>query len=148
MITGVKIKKLKLITDERGRLMEILREDDELFTKFGQVYITTAFPGVIKAWHYHNIQTDNFTCVKGKMRLGLYDSREDSLTFGQTEEYIISLERPLLVRIPPGVYHGFKCAGKEEAIVVNTVTEPYNKDNPDEFRVDPFDNNIPFDWRK
>ncbi len=148
LINGVRVKKLKLVTDERGRLMEILREDDELFAKFGQVYITTAFPCVVKAWHYHKIQTDNFTCVKGKMRLGLYDSREESPTFGQVAEYIISLEQPLLVQIPPRIYHGFKCVSQEEAIVVNTVTEPYNRDNPDEFRVDPFDNNIPFDWRK
>ncbi|MFH1798328.1 MAG: dTDP-4-dehydrorhamnose 3,5-epimerase family protein [Candidatus Omnitrophota bacterium] len=148
MINGVRTKQLKLVPDERGRLMEILREDDDLFEKFGQVYITTAFPGVVKAWHYHKIQTDNFTCVKGQMRLGLYDAREMSPTFGEVEEYIISLDKPILVQIPPNVYHGFKCISKEEAIVVNTVTEPYNRDNPDEFRVDAIDNNIPFDWRK
>ncbi|MBU1656711.1 MAG: WxcM-like domain-containing protein, partial [Candidatus Omnitrophica bacterium] len=76
MIEGVKIKKLKIIPDERGRLMEILRRDDEIFQNFGQVYMTTAFPGVVKAWHYHKIQTDSFTCIRGKMRLGLCDGRE------------------------------------------------------------------------
>ena len=53
MIEGVKIKKLKVIPDERGRLMEMLRSDDDLFIKFGQVYMTTAYPGVVKGWHYH-----------------------------------------------------------------------------------------------
>ena len=53
MIDGVKVKKLKIIPDDRGRLMEILRADDGIFKKFGQVYMTTAFPGVVKAWHYH-----------------------------------------------------------------------------------------------
>ncbi|MGB2630279.1 MAG: dTDP-4-dehydrorhamnose 3,5-epimerase family protein [Candidatus Omnitrophota bacterium] len=148
MIEGVKIKKLKLIPDDRGRLMEILRRDDDIFEKFGQVYMTTAYPGVIKAWHYHKKQTDNFTCVKGKMRLGLYDAREDSPTFGKVEEYVIGLENPLLVKIPSNVYHGFKCIGDEEALVINTVTEPYDHDNPDEYRADPFDNDIPFDWSK
>ncbi|MGB3057160.1 MAG: dTDP-4-dehydrorhamnose 3,5-epimerase family protein [Candidatus Omnitrophota bacterium] len=148
MIEGVKIKKLKLIPDDRGRLMEILRRDDDIFEKFGQVYMTTAYPGVIKAWHYHKKQTDNFTCVKGKMRLGLYDAREDSPTFGKVEEYVIDLENPLLVKIPSNVYHGFKCIGDEEALVINTVTEPYDHDNPDEYRADPFDNDIPFDWSK
>jgi len=37
MIDGVKVKKLKVIPDERGRLMEMLRADDDLFVKFGQV---------------------------------------------------------------------------------------------------------------
>lgn len=148
MIEGVKVKKLKIIPDERGRLMEILRRDDDLFKAFGQVYMTTAFPGVVKAWHYHKKQTDNFTCIRGEMRLGLYDSRKDSPTFGNVEEYTISLEKPLLVQIPPEVYHGFKCVSKEEAVVINTVTEPYNYKEPDEYRVDAFDNDIPFDWKK
>ncbi|MBU1147910.1 MAG: dTDP-4-dehydrorhamnose 3,5-epimerase, partial [Candidatus Omnitrophica bacterium] len=63
MIRDVEVKKLKLIPDERGRLMEILRSDEEMFQKFGQVYMTTAYPGVIKAWHYHKKQDDYFTCI-------------------------------------------------------------------------------------
>jgi dTDP-4-dehydrorhamnose 3,5-epimerase len=146
MIEGVKTKKLKIIPDDRGRLMEILRQDDDMFERFGQVYMTTAYPGVVKAWHYHKKQTDNFTCIRGKMLLGLYDARKDSPTFGNVEEYTISLEDPLLVQIPSGIYHGFKCIGSEEAVVINTVTEPYNRDDPDEYRVDAFNNDIPFDW--
>jgi len=146
MIEGVKVKKLKVIPDKRGRLMEILRADDAIFQKFGQVYMTTAYPGVVKAWHYHKIQTDNFTCIRGKMRLGLYDSRGTSPTFGAVEEYIISIENPLLVQIPPLVYHGFKCVSDEEAVVINTVTEPYDPSKPDEYRADLRDENIPFDW--
>jgi dTDP-4-dehydrorhamnose 3,5-epimerase len=107
MIEGVKVKELKLIPDERGRLMEILRRDDDIFIEFGQVYMTTAFPGVVKAWHFHKGQTDNFTCIRGCMRLGLYDARTASPTFGNVEEYIIGIDSPMLVQIPPEVYHGF-----------------------------------------
>ena len=148
MIDGVKVKKLKVIPDTRGRLMEILRADDDMFIKFGQVYMTTARPGIVKAWHYHKLQHDSFTCVCGKMRLGLYDGRKDSKTFGEVMDFEISLDNPMVVQIPPGVYHGFKCISKEEAIVVNTVTEPYNHNNPDEYRVDAFDNDIDYDWSK
>ena len=148
MIEGVKIKKLKIIPDERGRLMEILRNDDDIFIEFGQLYMTTAKPGVVKAWHWHRLQTDSFTCISGKMRLALYDARKDSSTYGQTQEFEISLEGPILVQIPPDVYHGFKCISKEEAIVINTVTKPYNYDNPDEHRIDAYDNDIDYDWRK
>ena len=65
MIYGVKTKNLKVIPDERGWLMEILRCDENMFEKFGQVYFTTAYPGVVKAWHLHKKQTDNFTCTNG-----------------------------------------------------------------------------------
>src|SRR3989338_4253487 len=117
MIEGVNVKKLKVIPDERGRLMEILRSDDDIFKEFGQVYMTTAKPGVVKAWHYHKIQTDNFACVSGKIRLALYDARKNSKTYKEINEFVISLDDPLLVQIPPNVYHGFKCISKEEAIV-------------------------------
>jgi len=139
MIEGVKVKKLKVVPDERGRLMEILRRDDEIFKKFGQVY---------KAWHFHRLQQDNFTCVFGKIRLALYDTRESSPTYKQIDEFEISLDNPLLIQIPANVYHGFKCISDVEAIVINTVTKAYNHKNPDEYRIDAFDNDIDYDWRK
>jgi len=148
MIKGVEVKKLKIIPDERGRLMEILRSDEGIFEKFGQVYMTTAYPGVTKAWHYHKKQDDHFTCVSGMMRLALYDSREDSPTRGEVNDFIISPDDPMLVRIPKLVYHGFKCVSDKEAIVINVPTLPYSAKDPDEYRLDAFKNDIPYDWNK
>jgi len=148
MIQGVKVKKLKIIPDDRGRLMEILRSDDDIFIKFGQVYMTTASPGIVKGWHWHKLQYDSFTCVSGKMLLALYDNRETSPTKGELMDFKISLDSPMVVQIPPGVYHGFKCISDNEAIVINTVTEPYDCKNPDEYRIDAYDNDIEYDWRK
>lgn len=148
MIDGVKVKKLKMIPDERGRLMEILRRDDDCFEKFGQVYMTTARPGVVKAWHYHRKQDDNFACISGKMRLALYDTRKRSPTRGEVNDFTIGIDDPMLVHIPKGVYHGFKCVSDSEAVVINTPTMPYNHKKPDEYRVDAYDNDIPYDWRK
>ncbi len=148
MIKDVQVKKLKLISDERGRLMEILRSDEEIFQKFGQIYMTTAYPGVIKAWHYHKKQDDYFTCISGAMRLALYDARKDSPTYKEINDFVISLDNPVLVKIPRFVYHGFKCVGDKEAVVINTPTIPYSSKDPDEYRVDAFENDIPYDWRK
>ena len=148
MIDGVKTKKLKVLPDERGMLMEILRVDDEIFRKFGQVYITTAYPGVAKCWHYHRKQYDSMCCLRGELKLVLYDAREDSPTRGEINEFFLGLRNPMLVQFPPGVYHGFKCTGEEEAIVLNVPTEVYVYDEPDEFRVDPHDNDIPYNWAR
>jgi dTDP-4-dehydrorhamnose 3,5-epimerase len=148
VIQGVKIKKLRLLTDERGRLMELLRRDDDIFQKFGQVYFTTAYPGVAKAWHFHKKQDDHFACVKGRMRLALYDARPKSKTRGEINEFELGLDNPLLVRIPRNVYHGFKCVSPDEAIVINVPTLSYNYKKPDEYRIDAYDNDIPYDWRK
>ncbi len=146
MIQDAQVKTLKVIPDERGRLMEMLRRDDELFKGFGQLYMTTAYPGVVKAWHYHKKQWDHFVCVRGMMKVVLYDSRKDSRTHGEVNEFFLGDHRPILLQIPPLVYHGFKCISAYEAIVVNCPTELYDYNNPDEFRVDPHDNEIPYDW--
>ena len=148
MIDGVKTKKLKVIPDERGRLMEILREDDELFVKFGQVYMTTTYPGVVKAWHKHTKQKDNVACIQGMIKLVLYDSREDSPTHKEINEFYIGIHNPVLVQIPSDIFHGWMCVSEEEAVIVNTPTEVYDYENPDEQRLDPHQNDIPYDWKR
>jgi dTDP-4-dehydrorhamnose 3,5-epimerase len=148
MIDDVKTKRLKVIPDERGRLMEILRADDPLFLRFGQVYMTTTYPGVVKAWHKHEKQTDNLTCVQGMIKLALYDPRDKSPTFKEINQFYIGVHNPLLVQIPAGVYHGWMCVSEEEAIVINVPTEVYDYEHPDEQRLDPYENDIPYDWRR
>lgn len=147
MIDGVVTRKLRLLSDERGWLMEILRSDWEEFEKFGQVYVTTAYPGVVKAWHMHKKQVDNITCVKGTMKLVLYDDREDSKTKGKVNEFILGEENPLLVNVPQFVWHGFTSIGNETAFFVNVPTELYNYKEPDEHRLPPDTDKIPYDWK-
>jgi len=148
MIEGVMIKPLKVIPDERGRLMEILREDDDIFLRFGQAYLTTGYPGVVKAWHYHKNQYDHFCVLKGMMKVALYDAREESSTEGEVNEFFLGEHRPIVLRIPPGVYHGFKTISTEEALLINIPTQSYRYDAPDEFRVPAHENDIPYDWAR
>lgn len=146
LIEGVLVKDLKIIPDERGRLIEILRSDEEIFERFGQVYMTTNYPGVVKAWHYHKNQSDYVACIKGMVKLVLYDGRQDSPTKGRLNEFFLGEYNPKLVRIPEGVWHGWKGVSETESLVVNVPTEVYNYQDPDEYRL-PFDTDeIPYDW--
>jgi dTDP-4-dehydrorhamnose 3,5-epimerase len=148
LIDGVAVRRARVLPDERGRLGEIFRADDPWFEKFGQVYFTTTYPGVVKAWHYHKKQTDHFYVIKGTLKIALYDERKDSPTYGTVNELYLGEHCPGLVRIPPGVQHGWMCIGQNEAYIVNIVSEPYNYKEPDEFRTPPHDNNIPYDWTR
>ncbi len=147
MIENLKVKNLKVIPDERGRLMEIMRNDDDMFYNFGQVYITTTYPGIVKAWHFHKLQDDYVTCIHGMIKMALFDARKESKTYGEINEFFIGEHRPQLIRIPKGVYHGWKAIGDKEAIIVNIPTEAYNYQEPDEYRLDPYDNSIPYNWK-
>jgi dTDP-4-dehydrorhamnose 3,5-epimerase len=146
MISGVKVRKLRLVPDDRGWLMELLRTDWEEFEQFGQAYVTTCYPGVVKAWHYHKGQTDHFTCVHGVAKLALYDAREDSPTRGKVNEFYMGPINPILVKIPRKVYHGFTAAGNELAMIANFPTALYNYEDPDEFRAPYDDPSIPYSW--
>jgi dTDP-4-dehydrorhamnose 3,5-epimerase len=146
MIEGVRTKPLRLIPDQRGYVMEVLRDDDELFSGFGQCYFSATFPGIVKAWHAHRIQTDNFACVQGNVCVGLFDDRADSPTRGQVDRLVLGELNRTLVQIPPGVWHGWVCLGTETALVLNVPTEHYNPADPDELRRPWDDPSIPFDW--
>ncbi len=146
MIEGVKTKNLKVIPDERGFLMEILRSDDVFFKKFGQVYLTVVYPGVVKGWHYHKRQTDHFCVVKGMVKVVMYDQRSESKTNKEVNEFFIGQNNPVLLVIPPYVLHGMKGIGNELGYLINCPSEPYDYNDPDEFRVHPHNNDIPYDW--
>lgn len=148
MIYGVHVKNLKLIPDERGYVMEILRGDDPFFEKFGQCYVTAAYPGVVKAWHYHEKQTDHFCVVAGMAKVVLYDPRPHSPTMGEVNEFFLGEHNHQLVVIPPLVYHGFKNIGKGMCLLLNSPTELFNYEQPDEKRVDSHNGEVPYDWSR
>ena len=146
-IHDVKTKTLRVMPDERGWLMEVLRADEELFSKFGQVYVSATYPGAVKAWHYHEKQVDHFVCVAGMIKLVLVDTRPDSPTNGAVNEFFLGTQNPTLVQVPNLVYHGWKCISLEPSLVVNVPTEPYRYSDPDEYRLDPH-GTLPYDWTR
>ena len=146
MIQGVEIKQLTRHADERGYLMELVRSDDAIFSKFGQCYVSMNYPGVIRAWHWHKKQDDFFVVVKGMIKVGLFDMREGSPTRGEAGEYYLGDNNNIVLKIPPGVAHGYKTVGTEPSLLVNFPSEIYNREEPDEYRL-PWDTDqIPFNW--
>jgi len=146
MIQGVEVKQLARHADERGFLMEILRSDDPIFTKFGQCYVSMNYPGVVRAWHWHQKQDDFFVVVKGMIKVGLCDMREGSATHGEVSEFYLGENNNIVLKIPVGVAHGYKTVGVEPSLLINFPSEVYNREEPDEYRL-PWDTDqIPFDW--
>jgi dTDP-4-dehydrorhamnose 3,5-epimerase len=144
MIKDVLVKPLAQITDERGKIMHMLRADEPHFEKFGEIYFSIVYPGVVKGWHIHKEMTLNYAVVSGMIKLVLYDPRKDSKTKGEIQELFIGEDNYVLVKIPPGIWNGFKGVGTKPAIIANCATIPHR---PDEIeRLDPVKNDIPYDW--
>jgi len=146
MIDGVRTHLLKKNCDERGFLMEILRKDDEIYQEFAQVYVSKNYPGVVRAWHYHKLQDDFFCCISGMIKVAAYDAREGSPTRGQVQDYVLGEDHPLMLRIPMGVYHGYKTIGDHPSLLLNFPTKLYDHKNPDEYRVAWDHPSIPYSW--
>jgi dTDP-4-dehydrorhamnose 3,5-epimerase len=144
VIDGVEVIPLKQIFDERGKVMHMLRADSQHFDKFGEIYFSCIHPNAIKAWHLHKEVTLNYAVVSGQIKFVLYDDREGSETRGEINELFLSPENYSLVKVPPGVWNGFKGVGGETAIVANCATLPHD---PDEIiREEPESDKIPYNW--
>ncbi len=146
MIEGVEVKQLTRHADQRGYLMELLRSDDPIFSKFGQCYVSMNYPDVVRAWHWHEKQDDFFVVVKGMIRVGLYDQREGSATQGEVNDFYLGENNTILLKIPVGVVHGYKTIGVEPSLLINFPSVAYNPKEPDEFRLPWNTDQIPHDW--
>jgi dTDP-4-dehydrorhamnose 3,5-epimerase len=144
MIDGVLVIPLRRIPDERGTVMHMLKRTDPHFVEFGEIYFSTIYPGVVKGWHKHAEMTLNYACVHGRIKLVLFDDRDGSPTRGEVMEIFLGPDNYSLVQIPPSVWNGFKGMGSETAIVANCSTHPHDPSRS--IRLDPFDNDIPYDW--
>ncbi|MBI4980238.1 methyltransferase domain-containing protein [Candidatus Woesearchaeota archaeon] len=128
-LENVKLKKLTIHQDERGYLFEGLRADDAFYGgEFGYSLISVVSPGVIKGLHKHQKQTDYTLCAKGK---ALY-------VFGDGKEFrqvILDGKDPVLVAVPPGLWHGYK-ALDDEAVLVHIIDRVYDPNDCE--AVDPY----------
>lgn len=144
MIEGVKITKLKKIEDSRGKVLHMMRNDSEIFKSFGEIYFSLAYPKAVKAWHLHKETFLNYACIEGKIKLVLFDDRENSKSKNQVQEIILSRENYFLVTVPPLIWNGFTNTGISNAILANCSTVPYS--DKEIIRKSPQDVKIPYKW--
>ena len=143
-IEGIKITPLKIINDHRGSVMHMLRNDSDVYKKFGEIYFSTIFCDKIKAWHLHKEATLNYACISGKVKLVLYDERKMSKTFGTYQELTLTIENYSLITIPPNIWNGFKGLDKNSSIIANCLNLPHNESEM--VRLDITDERFKYDW--
>lgn len=144
MIDGVVITALRCIPDERGTILHMLRSDEPGFEQFGEIYFSQVFPGVIKGWHLHRKMVLNYAVPVGRIKLVLYDPREDSPTHGEVQELFVGEGNYVRVRVPAQVWNGFKGVGTATSLVANCASIPHTSDEI--IRSDPHINSIPYRW--
>jgi dTDP-4-dehydrorhamnose 3,5-epimerase len=146
VIEGVSVHPLVSHVDARGSLTELLRSDWPEFVGFGQALLTVNLPGVIRAWHWHARQTDAIIVVSGEVKVGLYDARDGSTTGGTVEEHVATGSDPVVIFVPPGVWHGYKTIGPVPAMILNCPDRVYDHADPDEGRAAHDAKEVPYIW--
>jgi dTDP-4-dehydrorhamnose 3,5-epimerase len=122
----------------------MLKRTDPHFTRFGEIYFSTIYPGVVKGWHLHKNTTLNYACIHGRVKVVIYDERETSPTKGELMEVFLGPDQYALVVIPPRLWNGFKGMGAEAAIMADCIDIPHEE--VESVRIDPFKNHIPYNW--
>jgi dTDP-4-dehydrorhamnose 3,5-epimerase len=145
LFAGVHIREIKNLIIRSGVLTECFRP--EWFTPplvpAHAVYVAL-MPGGISSWHCHRNQRDVIICVRGQLRIGLYDDREDSETYKACTKLNFGIARPAALHIPPLVWHALKNPTGEEAAYVVLNDEPFNYQDPDDWTLPPGSEAIPF----
>ena len=144
-IDGLQVVPLRRIPDERGAGFHMLRNDDPHFSAFGEIYFSLVYPGVVKGWHLHSEMTLHYAVPVGMVKVVCFDDRPESPTRGNVVEVHTGELNYSLLIIPPRVWNGLKGEGTVPSVVANCASIPHR---PDEIeRLDPFDNDIPYDWK-
>lgn len=144
-ISGVKIRAITNVLSDRGYLTEIYRRDwrtDDL--PVDQIFQTLLPPGSVSAWHMHRHTTDRLFCGYGRVKIVLFDGRADSPTARNIAEYRLGAERPALVIVPHGVWHGVKALDGNPALLINAVDIAYSYADPDHWRLPADSPEIPY----
>ena len=144
-IEGVSFQPLKVISDERGAVLHMLRNSDPFFKGFGEIYFSEINPGIVKAWKRNKKQTQNLAVPMGIIHLVIYDDRPNSVTSGVLFDCILGRpENYNLIRIPPFLWYGFQCLGEVPALIANCADRPHN--NTESEKIDPNSDFIPHNW--
>lgn len=143
-ISGVQVHELGNVLTRSGFMTEIFRSDWPVIgISVHQINWVQLNPGAVTDWHAHAKQTDHLIGVGGNIKLALWDGRESSSTYGATDVVRIGALRPVLVIVPPGVWHGLRNESGEPAGYINAIDELYEHDNPDNWRLSPRSTDIP-----
>lgn len=132
VIEGVSLRALRMVSNERGKVREIVRADDTDFPGFGQVHVVETLPGVVRAWFLHERQVDQLVVISGACRLVLFDERPGSSTSGTCIQLLLTADHPCLVSFPPRVWHGFATVGTQTSVIVQHNSQAFRHTHPDE----------------
>ena len=141
---GMSVRNLRIIENEKGSVLHMIRSDSEYFKRFGEIYFSEVMPDTVKGWKKHKRTTQNFVVPVGRIKLVLYDQRFESETFGMISEIELGRNDYKMVTIPPELWYGFKGLSEDKSIIANLIDRPHDPKESESLDID--DSSIPYNW--
>tara|TARA_B100000945_G_scaffold321484_1_gene336341 strand:- start:769 stop:1227 length:459 start_codon:yes stop_codon:yes gene_type:complete len=144
ILEGMSIRNLSVVENEKGSVLHMIRSDSEYFEKFGEIYFSEVMPNVIKGWKKHKITTQNFVVPVGRIKLVLYDQRQDSGTSEMVFETELGRNNYKMITIPPQIWYGFQGLSNDVSIIANLIDNPHDPEESESLDIS--DTTIPYNW--
>ena len=144
ILEGMSIRNLNVVENEKGSVLHMIRSDSEYFDTFGEIYFSEVIPNVIKGWKKHKITTQNFVVPVGRIKVVLYDQRQDSGTSEMVFETELGRNNYKMITIPPQIWYGFQGLSNDVSIIANLIDHPHDPEESESLDIS--DKTIPYNW--
>ena len=144
-IEGVKLQEIPNLVTRNGVMTEVFRRSWGIVDcAIDQMIHVALRANALSAWHMHENKIDHIMVVSGTIKAVLFDGRESSPTHKRIEVHHLSPMRPTLIVIPPGIWHGLQNLEPHDSSFVNFFDTSYDHRDPDDWRLDPDCEEIPY----
>ena len=123
-LTDILVTPLRRIPTIGGDVMHALKDSDDGFNGFGEVYFSWVEQGAIKAWKYHQHMTLNLVVPLGEISFVFH--RKDQENCFRTEN--IGEEKYVRLTVPPGIWFGFQGRGSGQSLLMNLADMAHDPD--------------------
>lgn len=112
---NVKVINLKKIENTKGAIIKILNKKDKNFKKFGEIYFSEIKKNEIKGWNLHKKFFCQITICYGDLIVKLKNQKSE------TKKIHLSVLKPRLLIIPPGVWFSLN-SKKKNSMIINILS--------------------------
>ena len=123
-LADILVTPLMRIPTVGGDVMHALKNSDNGFNGFGEVYLSWVEHGAIKAWKYHQHMTLNLVVPLGEISF-VFHIKDQENCF-RTEN--IGEEKYVRLTVPPGIWFGFQGRGSGQSLLMNLADMAHDPD--------------------
>ena len=123
-LMDILVTPLRRIPTIGGDVMHAIKNSDNGFNDFGEVYFSWVEQGAIKAWKYHQHMTLNLVVPLGEISFVFHINDQENCFRTET----IGEQKYVRLTVPPGIWFGFQGRGSGQSLLMNLADMTHDTD--------------------